>query len=76
DAPRRLIRTRLLNSKAFAFAASKRTAKTERLTRVRFEALLDLLGKNSLRFKPRFARIANFGKALPFGVAKRREGLE
>ena len=32
DAPRRLIRTRLLNSKNFAFAASKRTAKIEKLT--------------------------------------------
>ena len=36
DAPRRLIRTRLLNSKTFAFAASKRTAKIEK--RSRFES--------------------------------------
>ena len=46
DAPRRLIRTRLLNSKNFAFAASKRTAKTEKLTRVGIEALLVLFGGN------------------------------
>ena len=53
DAPRRLIRTRLLNSKNFAFAASKRTAKTEKLTRVGIEALLVLFGRTLLRFKPR-----------------------
>ena len=33
DAPRRLIRTRLSESRNFAFAASKRTAKIEKLTR-------------------------------------------
>ncbi|MBQ7320064.1 MAG: hypothetical protein IJW97_07810, partial [Clostridia bacterium] len=60
----------------FAFAASKRTAKKEKLTHGGFEALLGLLGRKPLRLRPRFARIANFGKALPFGVAKRREGLE
>ena len=52
-APRRLIRTRLPESRNFAFAASKRTAKTEKLTRVGFEALLGLLGGKLLRFEPR-----------------------
>ena len=46
DAPRRLIRTGLSDSRNFAFAASKRTAKTEKLTRLGIEALLDLFGEN------------------------------
>ena len=37
----------------FAFAASKRTAKIEKLTNIGIEALSDLLGGKSLRFKPR-----------------------
>ena len=53
DAPRRLIRTRLLNSKNFAFAASKRTAKIEKLTHAGIEALSDLFSENLLRFEPR-----------------------
>jgi hypothetical protein len=57
DAPRRLIRTRLPDSGKFAFAASKRTAKSEKLTRVGIEALSGLFGENSLRFEPRGARI-------------------
>ena len=52
-APRRLIRTRLPDGRNFAFAASKRTAKTEKLTRVGIEALLVLFGRTLLRFKPR-----------------------
>ncbi|MBQ7320065.1 MAG: hypothetical protein IJW97_07815, partial [Clostridia bacterium] len=35
-----------------AFAASKRTAKNEKLTRIGIEALLVLLGGNVLRFEP------------------------
>ncbi|MBQ7319578.1 MAG: hypothetical protein IJW97_05340, partial [Clostridia bacterium] len=53
DARRRLIRTRLSEGGNFAFAASKRTAKSEKLTRVGIEALSDLFGKNSPRLKPR-----------------------
>ncbi|MBQ7319219.1 MAG: hypothetical protein IJW97_03440, partial [Clostridia bacterium] len=62
------IRTRLPEGGNFAFAASKRTAKIEKLTRDVFGKLSDLLGKNSLRFEPRGARIANLGQAFPTGV--------
>ena len=48
----------------------------EKLTHVESENFSDLFSENSQRFKPRCARIVNLGKALPFGVAKRREGLE
>ena len=44
-----------------AFAASKRTAKIEKLTNIGIEALADLFGGNLIRSKPRFARIANLG---------------
>ena len=53
DAPRRLTRTRPDACGAFAFAASKRTAKIEKLTRIGIGALADLLGENLLRFEPR-----------------------
>ena len=46
DAQRRLIRTRLPDGRNSAFAASKRTAKTEKLTRLGIEALLVLFGGN------------------------------
>ena len=59
DAPHRLIRTRLPEGGNFAFAASKRTAKIEKLTRDVFGKLSDLLGKNSLRFEPHYVRIWN-----------------
>ena len=65
DAPRRLIRTRLPDSRNFAFAASKRTAKTEKLTRIGIEALAGLFGENSPRFKPRCARIRYYLERLP-----------
>ena len=67
-APRRLIRTRLPEGENFAFAASKRTAKIEKLTRIGIEAPLDLLGGKLQRFEPRPARIANLGQAFPTGV--------
>ena len=44
----------------------------EKLTRTGFEALSDLFSENSQRFKPRFARIVNFGKAFPFGEGAER----
>ena len=44
DAPHRLIRTRLLNSKNFAFAASKRSAKIEKRSRVERQRFLVRLG--------------------------------
>ena len=66
DAPHRLIRTRLLNSKNFAFAASKRTAKIEKLTNIGIEALSDLFGGKSLRFKPRCARIVKLKNSKAF----------
>jgi hypothetical protein len=44
DARRRLIRTRLPESRNFAFAASKRTAKTEKLTNVGSKDFLVLFG--------------------------------
>ena len=59
DAWHRLIRTRLPDSKNFAFAASKRTAKTEKLTKDGFGKLSDLHGESLLRLKPRRARTAN-----------------
>ena len=52
-APRRLIRTRLLNRKNSAFAASKRTAKTEKRSRFGSKDFSVLLGGNLLRFEPR-----------------------
>ena len=52
-APRRLIRTRLSACGNLAFAASKRTAKTEKLTRTEIEALSDLFKENSQRLRPR-----------------------
>ena len=42
-----------------------RTATSEKLTRTGFEALSDLLGENSQRFKPRCARIWNWGEPSP-----------
>jgi hypothetical protein len=45
DAPHRLIRTRLLNRKNSAFAASKRTAKTEKRSRIESKDLLVRLGE-------------------------------
>ena len=59
DAWHRLIRTRLSEGRSFAFAASKRTAKSEKLSPVEIETLSDLLGKNSLRFEPHYVRIWN-----------------
>ena len=53
DAPHRLIRTRLLNRKNSAFAASKRTAKTEKLTHFESKDFLMQLAENLLRFEPR-----------------------
>ena len=52
-ASRRLIRTRLSEGRSFAFAASKRTAKREKLTRGGIEMLSDLFGGNLWRFEPR-----------------------
>ena len=66
-APRRLIRTRLPEGGNLAFAASKRTAKSEKLTRVGLEALLGLLGRKPLRLEPRGARIANENIPSPLG---------
>ena len=45
-------RTESTGRPTFAFAASKRTAKTEKRSRIGFEALLVLLGGNLLRFEP------------------------
>ncbi|MBQ7319738.1 MAG: hypothetical protein IJW97_06160, partial [Clostridia bacterium] len=53
DAQRRLIRTRLPEGGNLAFAASKRTAKSEKRSRIGFAVLPDLFGGNLLRFKPR-----------------------
>ena len=39
----------------------------EKLSQVGIEALSDLLGESSPRFKPRCARIWNEGKPLPYG---------
>ena len=54
-----LNRTRFELSADFAFAASKRTAKTEKLTHFESKDFLMQLAENLLRFKPRSARIAN-----------------
>ena len=61
DAWHRLIRTRLPEGGNSAFAASKRTAKREKLSPVEIETLSDMLGENLLRCKPRSARMANLG---------------
>ena len=57
--------------KAFAFAASKRTAKSEKLTHVGSEGFSDLFSENLQRFKPRSARIWNLGKPSPLGRGDR-----
>ena len=73
DAPRRLTRTRPDACGTFAFAASKRTAKTEKLTRTGIEALLGLLGGTPRQFKPRERGYEIRAKPSPLGrVAARR----
>ncbi|MBQ7318960.1 MAG: hypothetical protein IJW97_02105, partial [Clostridia bacterium] len=62
----RLNRPRFELFKNLAFAASKRTAKTEKLTNVERKDFLVSLGGNLQRFGSRGARIANLGKPSSF----------
>ena len=58
-------RTGVTVRRTYAFAASKRTAKIEKRSRIGIEAPLDLLGGKLQRFKPRFARIWNLRECPP-----------